>query len=197
MYGLTENEARVMDFLIRNFNERNSINEIGRRLNLSPMGIYKILKKLEKVRAVIPEIVGNSTFYKVDLLEEIGKKFAEMVLIQNDLNNYAKVQADDLQPLKEITLSCILFGSVLKKGKEAKDIDILLVLEKRNFEKVYGKLREIKELKPKKIHDVMVIKEDLVRIIKKNDAVVLDAIKNGRVLWGSEIIVEAIGNGTS
>jgi len=197
LYGLTENEARVMDFLIRNFNEKNSINEIGRRLNLSPMGIYKILKKLEKVHAVIPESVGNGIFYKVDLLEETGSKFTELVLTQNELNNYAKVIEEDLQPLKKVTSSCILFGSVLIKGSKARDIDIMPVLEKKDFKKVYNTLQEIKELKPKLIHDVMVMKEDLVRLIKKNDVVVLDAIKNGKILWGSEIIVEAIRNVTS
>ena len=197
MYGLTENEAKVMDFLVRNFNERNSINEIGRRLKITPMGVYKILKKLESIHAVIPEVTKYGTFYRADLLEEIGSKFSELVLIQNELNDYSKVLEEDFEQLKSVTLSCILFGSVIKEGSKARDIDVLLVLEKRNFKKVHNKLEEIKELKPKKIHDVMMTKEDLVKTIRKNDEVVLDIIKGGKVLWGSEIIVEAIKNGAS
>lgn len=197
MYSLTENEARVIDFLIRNFKERNSINGVGRKLKISPRGIYKLLKKLEKINAIKPEKIGNAIYYKVNLDDEIGIKLAEFVLVQNELNSYAKVQAEDLKPLKDITLSCILFGSVLKKGREAKDIDILLVLEKKNFKKVYNNLKEIKELKPKKIHDVMQSKEDLVKNVRKNDEVILDIIKNGKILWGAEIIVEGIKNGTS
>ncbi len=197
MISLTENESRVMDFLVRNLNEKNSINEIGRRLELSPRGIYKVLKKLESFKAIIPEKIGNAVYYRPNLDEELSRKMAEFILMQNDLNSYAKIQAEDLKPLKDETLSCILFGSVITKGSKAGDIDILLVLEKKNFDRVHKRLSEIKEMKPKKIHDIMQAKEDLSKNIKKNDEVILEIIKNGKILWGSDIILEAIKNGTS
>lgn len=192
MHNLTSNEARVMDFLMRNFRERNSINAVGRRLGISPRGVYKILKKLEKINAIKPEKIGNGIFYRANLDEEIGIKLAEFVLAQNDLNPYAKVQAEDLEKLKPTALSCVLFGSVLKKGREARDIDVLIVLGKKDFKNVYKILEEIKEINPKKIHDIMQTKEDLAENIRKNDEVILDAITNGKVLWGSEVIVEVI-----
>jgi len=186
-----------MDFLVRNFKERNSINEIGRRLDISPRGIYKILKKLENINAIKPEKIGNAIYYKVNLGDEIGIKLAEYILVQNELNAYAKVQAEDLEKLKDVASSCVLFGSVLKKGREARDTDVMIILEKKDFKKVHQKLEEIRLMSPKKIHDVMQTKEDLAKNIRKNDEVVLDIIKTGEVLWGSEIIVEAIKNGTS
>jgi len=196
MYSLTQNEAKVVDFLIRNFRERNSINALARKLKISHTGVHKILRKLEGVKAVKPERIGNSIYYKVNLDNELGIKLAEFVLVQNELIAYAQVQEEDLKPLQGLASSCILFGSVLKKGREARDIDVMLVLEKKDFKKLYKKLEEVKEMSPKKIHDVMQSKEDLVKNIKKNDEVVLDIIKNGRILWGSGIIVEAIKNGT-
>lgn len=197
MLNLTQNEAKVLDFLIRNFKERNSINETGRKLKFSPMGIYKILKKLERAKAIKPEKIGNAIYYRIDLDEEIGQKLAELVLVQKELNNYAKIQVEDFRSLKECALCCILFGSVLKKGKEANDIDVILILEKENFKKVQKELEKIKELKPKKIHDIMFTKEDLINNLRKNDEVILDAIKTGSVLWRPEIIVEAIKNSSS
>ncbi|MBU0627645.1 MAG: winged helix-turn-helix domain-containing protein [Nanoarchaeota archaeon] len=196
MQSLTQNEARVMDFLIRNFQERNSVNEIGKRLELSPMGAYKILKKLEKINAVVPEKIGNALYYKPNLNEEIGAKLSELVLIQNNLSPYAQIQAEDLNPLKDSTLCCVLFGSVLTKGKEANDIDILVILEKKDFSRVSKELSKIKSLKPKKIHELMQTKEDLLKNIQKGDKVILDIIKTGKILWGAEIIVEAIKNGS-
>ncbi len=197
MQSLTANEAKVMDFLVRNFHEKNSINEIARRLNLSPMGSYKILKKFEKIDAVKVDKIGQALYYKANLDSEIGIKLAELVLVQNELNSYAKVQAEDFEVLKEITLSCILFGSVITKGKEANDIDVFLVLDRKNYKEVSKRLREIKERKPKKIQDVMATKEDLIKNIKQKDEVILDILKTGKVLWGSEIIVEAIKHGSS
>jgi len=195
MHSLTENEAKIVDFLIRNFNERNSINEIGRRLKISHTGAHKILRKLEKVKAVKPERIGNAIYYKANLDNELGLKLAEYVLAQNELIAYAKVQADDLKPLQSLASSCILFGSVLSKGRGAGDIDVMLVVEEKDFKKLNKKLEEIKEISPKKIHDVMQSKEDLAKNIGKNDEVMLDIIKNGRIIWGSEVIVEAIKNG--
>lgn len=197
MFSLTVNEARIIDFLIRNFRERNSINALARKLEISHTGVHKILRKLERVKAVKPEKIGNSIYYKVNLDEGVGIKIPEFVLAQNELSSYAKVIEEDLKILEPLTQSCILFGSVLKKGREARDIDVLLIFEKKNFKKVHQKLEEIREMKPKKIHDVMMTKEDLVKNIKKNDEVVLDIIKNGKILWGSGIIVGGIKNGTS
>jgi len=195
MYSLTQNEVKIMDFLIRNFKERNSINEIGRKLEISHTGAHKILRKLEKLKVVKPEKIGNAIYYKADLGNEMGMKLAEFVLSQNELISYAKVQADDLKPLQDLASSCLLFGSVLEKGREAHDIDVMLILEKKDFKQVHKKLEEIKEMSPKKIHDVMQSREDLVKNIKKSDEVIMDIIKKGRILWGSEIIVEAIKNG--
>ncbi|MEK6984270.1 MAG: winged helix-turn-helix domain-containing protein [Nanoarchaeota archaeon] len=197
MFSLTVNEARIIDFLVRNFMERYSINALARKLEISHTGVHKILRKLERVNVVKPEKIGNSIYYKVNLDEGIGVKIAEFVIAQNELNSYAKVIEEDFKVLEPLVQSCILFGSVLQKGREARDIDVLLVFEKKNFKKVHQKLEEIREMKPKKIHDVMMTKEDLVKNIRKNDEVVLDIIKNGRVLWDSGILVEGIKNGTS
>ena len=197
MYSLTKNELRVIDFLIRNFREKNSINEIGRRLEISPRGIYKILKKLEKINAIVPENIGNAIYYKINLEDNIGIKLSEFVLTYNELNSYSNVVDNDLKPLREVTECCILFGSVIEKGINAKDIDILLVFEKENFNKINNILNNIKNIKPKRIHDIIQNKKDLENNIRKNDEVILDIIKKGKILWGSEIIVYAIKDGAS
>ena len=198
MQNLTVNEARVMDFLVRNFKERNSINQIARRLKLSPMGAYKILKKLEKANVVKAEEIGNAIYYKADLDEEIGRRLAEFVLVQNEFSNtYAKVYADDLKKLKDVALSCILYGSILKVGKEAKDVDALIIIEKKNYKKVSIKLADIQQIATKRIHDIRVTKEDLAKNLKKGNEAMSDMLKYGQVLWGADIIVEAIKNGAS
>ncbi len=197
MENLTKNEAKVMDFLIRHFDEQNSINQIARKLAISPMGAYKILKKLEGIKAVTPEKISNSTYYHFNPNEEIGIKLGEFVLVQNELNSYAKVQAEDLRRIKPFTLACILYGSVLTKGKEARDIDVILVLNRNKFGSVQGQLEKLKELKPKKIHDILFTPEDLVANMKEKNPAVVDAIRTGKVLWGSEIILKAIKNGAS
>ncbi|MBI2558497.1 winged helix-turn-helix transcriptional regulator [Candidatus Woesearchaeota archaeon] len=198
MQNLTVNEARVMDFLVRNFKERNSINQIAKRLKLSPMGAYKILKKLEKANAIKAEKIGNAVYYRANLDEEIGRKLAEFVLVQSEFNNtFAKVYADDLRKLKYVALSCILYGSILKAGKEAKDVDALIIIEKKDYKKVSNKLADIQQIATKRIHDIRMTKEDLAKNLKKGNEAMIDMLKYGQVLWGAGIIVEAIKNGAS
>ncbi len=197
MHGVTANDLRVMDFLVRHFRERHSINGIASQLGFSPNGAYKILKKLEQMHALIPEKIGNAIYYKAHLESETGNTLAAYVLSQHKLDTYARVQAVDLEKMKKDALSIVIFGSVLTKGTEAGDIDVLIILEKKNLRKIQGSLHELKEIKPKRIHEVYQTPEDLVRNIKKDDEVILDIIKTGKILWGSGIIVEAIKNATS
>ena len=187
----------MISFLLRNFTERYSIRHLARELGLSPMGARKIAMKLEKAGILRFESIGTSIYYSPNLNEEIGRKVAELVLAYKDLNAYAKVQAKDLEPLRPHTLCAVLFGSVLTKAEKAGDIDVLLALEQGQLKHVHKALMEIQSIKPKKISEMVQSREDLVRNIRKRDAPLLDAIRTGQVLWGSEIIVEAILNWTS
>lgn len=198
MQNLTVNEARIMNFLVRNFKEKNSINAIAKKLKLSPMGAYKILKKLERANAIRAEKIGNAIYYKANLDEEIGRKYAEFVLVQNEFSNtYAKIYAKYLKKLKDVALSCILYGSILKAGKEAKDVDALIIIGKKDYKKMSSKLEDIRLIAIKTIHDIKMTKEDLANNLKRNNEAMIDMMKYGQVLWGSDIIVEAIKNGSS
>ncbi len=197
MLALTKNEARMVEFLLRNFTVRYSINQLGKELELSPKGAYKITKKLEKAKVLKPEPIGNAIYYRPNLDEEIGRKTAELVLTYKDLNPYARVQAKDLEQLRPYVLCAVLFGSVLTKAEKAGDIDVLIVLEEGQLNKSHKALMEVQSIKSKKISEMLQTREDLVRNFRKRDAPLLDAIRTGQVLWGSEVIVEAIRNGTS
>ncbi len=197
MFSLTDNEIKVLNFLIRHFDERNSINAIAKKLEITPMGVHKISKKLEAMNVISPERIGNAIYYKINLNDELGKKVAEFILAQNELNSYSMVQAQDFEKLKDIVQACILFGSVLYKGNEARDIDVLLLIEKEKFREISKRLDSIRQLKPKKIHDLMMTRQDLEESIKKKDEVIKNIIITGKVVWGSETIIEAIKNGTA
>jgi predicted nucleotidyltransferase len=196
MITLTNNEARVVNFLLRNFSHRYSINALARGLSLSPRGAYIIVNKLEQQSILEPESIGNALYYHPALDKEAGRKVAELVLSSSEFLPYARVQAKDLEQLKPYALSAVLFGSVLTKGEQAGDIDVLIVLREKDFRKVRRVLADIQGMKPKPISEMLQSREDLARNIRKRDAPLLDAIRTGQVLWGSEIFVEAIRNGT-
>ncbi len=195
MVSLTENEARAIDFLIRNFSQDYNINQLSRELKLSPRGIFKILKKLESENYLISKKQGNNIFYKINYESEEALEVCKFVLSERKASPFIKVQVNDLQKLRGLTKIAIIFGSALTKDKEANDIDAVIVFKEREFSKVEKTLEEVNSIKHKKIHAIYQTEEDLADNIRKGDKVLLSAIKTGMVLWGRDSFLEAIKNG--
>lgn len=96
----------------------------------------------------------------------------------------------EARKLKNAEIS-IIFGSVLKKGSEANDIDALLVTSQKKFEKLKEEISELNNINEKSIHAVYQIPEDLRSNIAKGDKVVLNALK-GIVAFGEEKLIELV-----
>ena len=195
MVSLTENEARTIEFLIRNFSKDYNLNQLARELHLSPGGIFKILKKLEKQNFLLERRLGNNIFYKINYDSQDALDVCKFALTERKITPYIKVLIRDLDRLRKKTKMAILFGSVLNKEKEAKDIDILLVFNKKNLKEVENLINELDKISTKKIHAIYQTEDDLIENIKKQDNAILDEIKTGVILWGRETLVEAIKNG--
>lgn len=195
MVSLTENEARAIDFLIRNFSQDYNINQLSRELKLSPRGIFKILKKLESENYLISKKQGNNLFYHINYESEEALDACKFVLSERKAIPFIKVQINDLIKLRKLTKIAVLFGSALTKDKEAKDIDVVVVFKEKEFSKVEKAIGEINSIKHKKIHAIYQTEEDLADNIRKRDKILLSAIKTGIVLWGRDSFLEAIKNG--
>lgn len=197
MVSLTENEATMMEFLLRNFSRDYSINELARELGLSPGGAHKILKKLEGQGFLKSKEVGNSIIYKIDFSSEDALDACKFALSGREVGPYLEAWIKDLERLKPKTELAILFGSILEKGKEARDVDVLLVFPEERVEEIEGAIEKLNRIKSKRAHAVYQTKEDLVKNIKERDEAVLEEIRTGIVLWGKGRLVEAIRDGES
>lgn len=194
MVSLTENEARAIDFLIRNFSQEYNINQLSRELELSPRGIFKILKKLEKENYLISEKQGNNLFYKINYESEEALEACKFVLSERKTTAFIRVQINELKKLRELTKIAMLFGSVLTKDKEAHDVDVILVFKEKEFQKVEKAIEEINSLTSNKIHPIYQTEKDFVDNTRKKDKVIISAIKTGIILWGRDLFLEAIKN---
>ena len=195
MVSLTINEAKTLEFLIRNFSKEFNINRLAKELKLSPGGMFKILKKLAKYDFLIEKKLGNNSFYKINYDSEDSLDALKFVLTEKDATPYVKVWIKDLEVLKEKTKLAILFGSVLTKGKEAKDIDVLLVFEKENIKEIEKQIDSINKIKSKKIHAIYQTSPDMASNISKGDPAILEEIRTGIILWGRDYLIGAIKNG--
>ncbi|MEK6952928.1 MAG: nucleotidyltransferase domain-containing protein [Nanoarchaeota archaeon] len=163
-------------------------NSIARQIGISSMGALKIAKRLEKEGILSSRKVGRASIYKINLnnyssqyIKFLLKKEAEMS------SAYIKMWVRELEKIKSAN-AVVLFGSVLKKEKEARDIDALIIVSKKNFEKTKKEVEAINMLNEKKVHPVYQTKTDLEKYIKERNKVILNAIK-GILVSGDDIIL--------
>ena len=194
---LPNNTFKIINFLIRNL-ELYNINQIARALDLSVGSVHKILKTLEKRNIVNIKELGNAIYYSINLNNNEAVKLSELVSIEgkNNIlreNKIANVYAQDL--VKFDAKLIILFGSILTKKNEAKDIDVLFIIKhKEQVNEINNFCLEISKIRTKKVNPLIMLEQDFVNNLKDKNKAIQDLIKNGVILKGEEIFIRAIRN---
>ena len=191
---ITNNEKKILKFLLAHFNSDYSINELAKKCGLAPNGAYEILRKFEEKEILLPKKIANSKSYKINFNSRETNKLLELSLIPDYKESKIKYRYNDLKPLEDATNLCILFGSYITKKEKPNDIDILFVIKKSDYEKYSEVLEKVKRILPLKLHDVIQTKEDLTKNIKKEEKLIIEAISEGIVLWGHEFLIGVIKN---
>lgn len=190
---ITENEKKVLRLILTAFGSDYSINNVAKECGLTPNGAYKILKKFENEGILKYKKIANIKSYKINFDNEKTINILELILIP-DIEGRIEYRTKDIESLRKITKVCILFGSYITAKKEPNDLDILFVFERANYKEYKKRLAGIKDITPVKIHDIIQTEEDLATSIKEKNKAVLNALKNGIVLWGQETMIRVIKN---
>lgn len=192
MKDITENEMNFILTLLKNPEHELNSRNISKIINITPMGSLKIAKKLEKQGISSSKLIGRTIIYKLNLDKDYVKQYVKFLLQREAESSsaYTKRWIAELKKIKKAEI-IVLFGSILKKSDEAKDIDALIVVEKANLNNVEKGIEEINLLDKKKIHPIFQTKEDLKKNINSLDRVILNSIK-GIVILGEENFIEAI-----
>lgn len=195
---LTVNEAKLLSYLFRHHKEQLSINGLSKKIGITPKGAYKILKKLERDALVLKKTIANADIYRLNFQSSKTEDIIKYVLkSESPPNSYAKVLQKDVEPLHEFADAIIIFGSIITKGLQAQDIDLLIIIDKKNLTSIQVKIKEIESILPKKIHAVFQTKEDMRKNLQKQDPIVTAAIQKGFILWGYDVLYILIKNDAS
>jgi len=163
MQSISGNAFEVINFLIRNFTKRYTIRNIANELKISPAGVHLILKKLEKNNILVSEKLGTGLFYNINFENKVAVYLCSIVLMQ-----YFDIKEPDFS--REDVKAAIFDGK-----------NLLLISDEETIARV-----------PDKIRAVVMSENSFIENIKAKDKAVLELIKNGKVLFGEEIIVNSI-----
>ncbi len=195
MDGITKNEIKVLLVLLKSYGIDYNANNLSKRVGLSPMGVLKILKRLEEQHILVSKTLGKAVFYKPNYASGFAKKYLAFLLRKEveDAPPRVKRWAKEVEVLQNHAEIGVLFGSVLSK-QQHEDVDLLVVLEQQQNEGLQNALEEVNKVNLKRIHAVIQSKMDLTENITKKNPVVQNAIKTGVVAFGQEELVEVIGD---
>ena len=193
MVNLTRKESEILLKLFKDFTREYNANSLSKEINITPRGALKILKNLEEKKLAIGKEIGKAIFYKVNLNDLYTRKTIETLLVGEAREN-AQRWLDEFKDVFSSTEIVLIFGSIIKNSKHASDIDILFIMEKQNYKKVNGFIKEKNKIMHKKIHSIPQTIQDLKENLKNRNPAIVDSIRTGYVLHGFDKIVEVIKN---
>ncbi len=192
MILLTKNEREALLALFKDYKSPHNASSIGKLLGISRVGALKMLKRMEKQELLLSQKVGNSIVYKLNLQEEYPRQLI-VFLLSDEANNYRRWK-DEFKKLFKKERIVLLFGSALRNYSKASDIDILVAAKKKDSKEIEDAINERQQILPKKIHSLIMTKEDLIANLKENKGAITEIVKTGIVLYGQGTYVEAIRN---
>ncbi|HRZ86048.1 MAG TPA: nucleotidyltransferase domain-containing protein [Candidatus Paceibacterota bacterium] len=187
MNGLN-NEQKIVKLLFKDFFSFYNSRIISKVIGISHAGAFKLLKNMTKKELVIPVRVGQATIYSLNQENPIVLRAVEMALTI-EAQEYKRWQ-EEFDELKNYVKFAILFGSILKNEKSAKDIDLLIVADKNNFSKIKKIVQDRNNLLNRKVHLLLQNISDFENDVRIKKKTMLEIISNGIVLFGQQEIVK-------
>lgn len=196
MVEITENGKMALKLIFTDFlTDYNSYN-IRDKIGLSNAGSLKLLRSLNEKDLLVSEKMGNAIFYKPNLKNEYLLKLLELLFLEHsELSSFAKGWIYDLRSFIPFTKAMFLFGSVLKKDKEARDIDVCFILKNPNdYPKLQAKVSEINKKSRLKVHQLYLTEREFEKKLKEKDKPLVEMVKSCAVVCGQSLFVKVLKN---
>lgn len=195
MISLTQKERELLLILFKDFAGFYSANSISKVLEISHVGAQKIFKRLFNNNIVISKRIGKSIIYKLRIEDNYVSKLIAF-LLSDEANNFKRWE-DEFKGLFKKNRIIMMFGSAIKNYTKARDIDIMIIMDKRDIKEIDNILKEKEKILPKKLHAIKLTQRDLLENLKKKNKAIIDIIKDAIIIYGQEKYVEMIKNVTS
>ena len=196
MIEITENGKTALKLIFTDFLTNYNSYNIKDKLGLSNAGSLKLLRSLSEKNLLVSKKMGNAIFYKAHIINEYLLKLLELIFLDHsNQSSFVKGWIYDLKSLAPCTKAVFLFGSILKKGKEAGDVDVCIILRKsEDYKLLDSMIKKMNEQNRLKIHPLYLTEKDFKNKLKEKDKPLLEMIKNCVVVNGQELFVEVLTN---
>ncbi len=196
MVEISENGKKALKIIFTDFLTNYNSYNIKDKIGISDVGSLKLLRNLKAKNIVVGEKMGNAIFYKPNLKNDYVLKLLELIFLDHsNLSNFVKGWVYDLRSFSPKTKAVFLFGSILRKGKNAGDVDVCFILKNpKDYSKLQKEIDEMNKKNRLKIHSLYLTAKDFEQKLREKDKPLLNMVKNCIVVHGQELFVEALQN---
>jgi len=188
-------DTEILKVLLKQFTIKWTITSLAKEINMSRVGIWKVLKQLETKRLILLSPIGDgrTSTFNIGLNWEnpVLEKSLSLILTEDASKNQRWM--NNFSELENKVDFLIIYGSIIYSSKEANDIDVLgVVSNKKGFAGIEETMRKIQKTQIKKIHSENFTQIEFRDEIRKLNKVFIDAIKKGVVLFGQEKFIKFV-----
>lgn len=191
---IDKTHIKILKLLLKDFASVQTITSLAVELKLSRTGVWKVLKKLEKENLILllPIGKGKTSTYSIYLnwTNILTEKTLSLALSEESVKQNRWIS--NFAELKNKINFLIIYGSILHSPKEANDIDIIIISDKKNFRKIDKTILKIQKTQIKKIHVLNFTSEEFKQELEKPNKSFIDAVKKGVILFGHDNFIKFI-----
>lgn len=177
-------EQEIVKLMFKDFLSEYNSRNISPKVGLTHSGAFRVLKKLREKEIVTSRHIGKAVVYSLNLENPLTLKEIETALTIEALKH--RMWIEEFKKMEGKAKSVVLFGSILRNEKEAKDIDIHVVADKKEYGEIKKIIEERNKILPKPIHLIFQTPNDFKSDIKRKYKVTIEIIKTGIVLFGQD-----------
>ena len=186
---------KILLKVLKNFSSSHTVTSLSQELNMSRVGIWKVLKKLESENLITLTKTGETQTGTYTISLNWKNPLTEKILsvaLSEEAQKYERWRFN-FSGLEKESEFFILFGSILHSPKEAADIDVLNIAKRKNLEKIKNIILKIQNTQSRKIHLTNLTKEEFEKeLIELKNRILLDALKRGVILFGQESFIKFV-----
>ena len=189
----TKIEIRIAEYLFKHYRDRYNARQLARILNINHAHANKLCNILASKELLIKEEIGNSVYFSYNYKNNLAVKFMEYMLSleEKEFPRWLVVVMHSLKKLKPYIELGLVFGSSIK-NRDFSDIDVLLVYDSSNSNKIKKIKEEIRksELINKPIRYVDIEEKDISS--NKEDKVFYSIMSDSLIFHNPEKYAQVI-----
>lgn len=183
MLQITEKERKALLILSKDFTRYYNANSLSKVLGITSVGTQKILRRFSDNGVTISKQIGKSIVHKPKLEDDYTEKLV-VFLLADEAKNFKRWKEEFKCVAKEGIV--LIYGSMIKNYRASKDIDIMIIAKQTKIRNIEKEIAEIQKFLPKKLHSIIITKEDFLKNINSNQKAIIDIIRTAIVLNDQE-----------